>query len=92
MPETTPVAPSHPLTPGKHTSEHRMTLVVVLGGFALETAMGLLSQLHQSGVGGDWVPKVLIVSTTVLQILTALGYTASRAVLKLKALGQIDDQ
>jgi hypothetical protein len=91
MPDQTPPDAQHPLTPGKHTSEHRMTLIVVLGGFGVEMLLMLLHNLQGAGVGGEWMGKTLAICTTVSQTLALLGYTTARAVLKIKALAQIDD-
>lgn len=82
----TPVTP--PITPGKHTSEHRLTVVVLISGFVLQTFAGLLAALQAAGVGSGKLalPVTLAVISAVMQALPVFGYTRARAQVKMAQL------
>lgn len=88
------VAPQHPLTPGKHTSEHRLTTAVLLIGLGMEALSAFLQQLGGAGVGAGtrWYPIVLACLGGTSQVVSLLGYQRSRALVKVAALaGETDD-
>lgn len=81
-----------PITPGKQTSEHRLTQLVLLIGFALQVFAGILGALQTAGIGqgSAVIPVSLAVISGLMQVASVLGYTSARAKLKIAQLAGVE--
>lgn len=73
-----------PVTPGKITSEHKVTWVVIVTSIVLPTLHYLLGAIKDSGVIENTTAVTII--GLVATLLSGLGYTGARAMVKTNAL------
>lgn len=75
------------VTPGGQTSEAKFTAVAMVLGTVLDAAGIALGTLKDSGaISGTWLPIAILVCGTLLMLVSKLGYTRSRTLVKLAAL------
>jgi hypothetical protein len=73
------------MSAGLKTSEFKMSAAVVFVGAALEATAAALHSLSDAGVTAPWFSSVLAVVGALMMVLTALGYTKGRSVVKATA-------
>jgi hypothetical protein len=86
---TTPTEQTSPLDAGHTTTEFRATMIAVILSTAatvIGIAMNFLDVIQQAGVTGRWVSIATTVVGILGTVLSALGYTVTRAAVKKAAL------
>jgi hypothetical protein len=70
---------------GSETSEFSLTKLAMYAGIGLDAIGIALESLKSTGAfeGSSWLPATLVVVGTLLALLSKLGYTRSRTMLKL---------
>jgi hypothetical protein len=74
------------MSAGQSTSEFQLARLVIIIGAVLEGASVVLHQFQDAGIGTGWVPMALGAAGGLLQIISLLGYTKSRTIVKVAQL------
>lgn len=81
-------AQTDPLASGISTSEGKLTIAICLVGAALEAFGGVLSQQLDAHPSVLWLGIASLVTGAAVQVLSLLGYTKNRSILKSNAIVQ----
>jgi hypothetical protein len=73
------------VTPGKESTEFKLTRLAFMVGTLLEVVAATLHSLQAGGVSAPWFPAVLTVVGVALQVLPLVGYQKSRTLVKAEA-------
>lgn len=84
-------AQTDPLASGISTSEGKLTIAICLVGAALEAFGGVLSQQLDAHPSVLWLGIASLVTGAAVQVLSLLGYTKNRSILKSNAIVQALD-
>ena len=79
---TDPNPTTEAVTPGKQTSEFKLTAVAMIAGAVLEAFAAILHTLQDQGVQAPWMAAVFAVIGVLLQVASLLGYQKTRAAVK----------
>jgi hypothetical protein len=68
---------------GTQTSEFKLAQYVIFAGIALDVLGITLEALKQVGLSFGWMPVVMVIVGSLMTLVSALGYTRSRTMVKL---------